>query len=222
MRLMIVDDHEVVREGLSATLGADPRDVLVASVSTGAAALALAGQMAPDVALVDLRLPDMSGEDLCRELVAASPSLSVVILSTYLSEETVRGALQAGAVGYVTKAAGLPRLREVLDELRQGLGAPPHSLTAPQIVQRLEALVAEREGARRATPQQERVLALAAEGMTNRAVGERLRISESTVRFHVQKLKELTGARTRTELVAKAIRLGMIPPPATRPIGGRE
>jgi DNA-binding NarL/FixJ family response regulator len=134
-----------------------------------------------------------------------------VILSSYLSEEAVRGALRAGASGYVTKAAGISKLKEVLVDVyrRDGEARPP---SAPQIVKELHELVFRREREIRATPQQERVLELAAGGLTNRQVGEAMFIAESTVRFHMQKLKDSLGARTRTELVAKAIRTGLIPP----------
>jgi len=208
---MIVDDHEVVREGLMATLASVEGVTVVGAVATGRAALELARRVAPDVALVDLRLPDLSGDELCRELLALSPSISVVILSSYLSEETVRSSLRAGASAYVTKSAGVPKLREVLVELRNARGERPVQ-TAPQLVKELDRLVAERQGTLRITPQQERVLELTAEGLTNRAIAARLFISESTVRFHVQKLKGRIGARTRAELVAKAMRLGVIPP----------
>src|SRR5438876_10380482 len=173
MRLMIVDDHGVVREGLMATLASVEGVTVVGAVATGRAALELARRVAPDVALVDLRLPDVSGDELCRELLALSPSISVVILSSYLSEETVRSSLRAGASAYVTKSAGVPKLREVLVELRNARGERPVQ-TAPQLVKELDRLVAERQGTLRITPQQERVLELTAEGLTNRAIAARL------------------------------------------------
>jgi DNA-binding NarL/FixJ family response regulator len=212
VRIIIVDDHEIVREGLIATLAASAELTVVGAAATGRDAVTLARRAQPDVALVDLRLPDMSGDDVCRELLRMMPSMAVVILSTYLSEEAVRSALRAGAAGYVTKAAGVSKLREVLHGIRHGSGERPQTHQAPQIVKQLHDLVSEREGGLRATPQQERVLELAAQGLTNREVGERLFISESTVRFHIQKLKESTCARTRTELIAKAIHAGLIPP----------
>jgi DNA-binding NarL/FixJ family response regulator len=212
MRVMIVDDHEVVREGLIATLASIEYLTVMSAVSTGSAALSLARREAPDVALVDWALPDMTGQELCRELLAISASTSVVILSSYLSEDTVRDSLMAGACAYVTKSAGVPKLREVLEELH----ADPHKRipvhSAPQLVSELDHLEAERHGVSRITPRQERIIELAAGGLTNRAIAEQLFISEATVRFHIQKAKERIGARTRAELVAKAIRLGLIPP----------
>lgn len=211
MRILVVDDHEIVREGLIATLAADPRFEVVGAAGSAAEALEQARRTLPDVALVDLRLPDISGEDLCRSLRERFPSTAVVILTTYLSEETVRGAMNAGATAYVTKSAGLPELRKVLERVRVH-GVTPDPTTGPQIVKQLHELVSSRVTAALPTPQQERVLELAAEGLTYEDIGARLYISESTVRFHVQKLKVKFGARTKIELIAKAIRSGVISP----------
>jgi DNA-binding NarL/FixJ family response regulator len=221
MRIMIVDDHEIVREGLRASLSRAPRIEVVGEASTGREALRRVRQTLPDIALVDLRLPDMRGEDLTRELTRDFPGTTVIILSTYLSEETVRGALQAGAAAYVTKAAGLPELMAAIERVRAGVR--PSSITSgPQIVKQLHALVNERMSGATPTPQQERVLELAAQGFTNHEIGERLFISESTVRFHVQKLKGKFEARTKTELIAKAIRTGFIAPAAEAGMATRE
>ncbi|MCW2985371.1 MAG: response regulator transcription factor [Conexibacter sp.] len=211
MRILIVDDHEVVREGLKASLSADPRLEVVGTSATAADALALARRTLPDIAVVDLRLPDMTGEDLTRALRERFPSTAVIILTTYLSEETVRSCLQAGAAAYVTKAAGLPELRAAIDRVMAGT-VQQDANAGPQIVKQLHELVAGRMLEAMPTPQQERVLELAAQGLTNHEIGARLFISESTVRFHVQKLKAKFAARTKTELIAKAIRTGFIAP----------
>jgi DNA-binding NarL/FixJ family response regulator len=123
----------------------------------------------------------------------------------------VRGSLHAGAAGYVTKSAGLPELMAAIERVRDGVGSPG-TASGPQIVRQLHALVDERMSGATPTPQQERVLELAAQGLTNHEIGARLFISESTVRFHVQKLKSKFEARTKTELIAKAIRTGFIAP----------
>jgi DNA-binding NarL/FixJ family response regulator len=121
--------------------------------------------------------------------------------------------MEAGATAYVTKSAGLPELRKALDRVRE-TGTTPDSAAGSQIVKQLHDLVSSRMDAALPTPQQERVLELAAEGLTNNEIGARLYIAESTVRFHVQKLKGKFGARTKTELIAKAIRAGVISPAA--------
>jgi DNA-binding NarL/FixJ family response regulator len=211
LRILVVDDHEIVREGIASALGTDPRYEIVGSAGSGRAAIEQARRTLPDVILLDLRLPDINGEELCRKLRAHFPSTAVIILSTYLSEGTVRSALEAGASAYVTKAAGLSELRSALEGLAVGEEAqarPSHL----QIVEYLHKIVSERMDESLPTPRQERVLDLAAQGLTNKEIGERLYVSESTVRFHIQKLKDKLGAHTKTELIAKAIRTGLIAP----------
>jgi len=210
-RLLIVDDHEVVREGLASALATDERFEIVGTAASGKEALERARQTLPDIALVDLRLPDMRGEDLTREIRTRFPSTAVIVLSTYLGEGTVRASLDAGAAAYVTKAAGLPELRAAIDRVIADDGAVDGT-AAPQIVKQLHSLVAARMDDSIPTPRQEAVLELAAQGLTNGEIGDRLFISESTVRFHVQKLKEKFSAKTKTELIAKAIRTGFIAP----------
>jgi DNA-binding NarL/FixJ family response regulator len=211
MRVIVVDDHEVVREGLVAILGAADRIEVVGAAGTGRAAMAVALRTGPDAAIVDLRLPDMLGSELCRHLLRAMPGLHVVILSTYLSEASVRAAREAGAASYVTKAAGLGKLKEALAGLehrdRHGQMASPDAISRG--FNEIHSNAAAVGGP---TPRQSRVLDLAAAGLTNREIGERLYLSESTVRFHMQNLKRMLGARTRTELIAKAIRSGAIQP----------
>ena len=208
---MIVDDHEVVGEGLASALAADERFEIVGTAASGKEALERARQTLPDIALVDLRLPDMRGEDLTREIRKRFPSTAVIVLSTYLGEGTVRDSLDAGAAAYVTKAAGLPELRSAIDRVIADDGAVDGA-AAPQIVKQLHSLVAARMDDAIPTPRQEAVLELAAQGLTNGEIGDCLFISESTVRFHVQKLKEKFSAKTKTELIAKAIRTGFIAP----------
>ncbi|HEY1510952.1 MAG TPA: response regulator transcription factor [Solirubrobacteraceae bacterium] len=208
VRVMVVDDHEVVREGLSAALSSDGQFEVVAAVPTAAAALAAVSRTRPDVALVDLRLPDLMGDRLCVELRKRLPSTAVVVLSSYVSEDTMRTAMEAGASAYITKGAGLAELREALADVVARREEPGE----PQIVGQLHQLVSRRSDDSRLTPQQERVLELSAEGLTYREIGARLFISESTVRFHMQKLKGKFGARTKTELIARAIRSGAMAP----------
>lgn len=210
VRVLVVDDHEVVREGLTAALSSDGQFEVVAAVPTAAAAITVAGRTRPDVALVDLRLPDMPGGRLCRELRQRFPATAVVVLSSYVSEDTVRTAMEAGASAYITKGAGLSELRKALAEVVTNHSEPVER----QIVGQLHALVSRRSSESRLTPQQERVLELSAEGLTYREIGSRLFISESTVRFHMQKLKAKFSARTKTELIARAIRTGAMAPAA--------
>jgi DNA-binding NarL/FixJ family response regulator len=209
-RVLVVDDHEVVLEGLVAVLQTRGYDVLAAS--TAAEAISVAGTTQPAVALVDLRLPDASGEELCGRLLEAVPGIAVIVLTTYLSEETVRRALSAGARDYVTKAAGVSALFAALDRVFANPADPATPAAAPSIVRQLHEAATQRMQTVPLTPQQESVLELAAQGYTNDAIGRRLFITESTVRFHLGRLRTTFDARSKTELIAKAIRSGAIRP----------
>jgi DNA-binding NarL/FixJ family response regulator len=215
VRVLVVDDHEVVREGITTALGTGGEFEIVAAVATAEAALSAAGRTRPDIALVDLRLAHGTGDVLCAELRERHPQLAVVMLSSYVSEDTVRTAMDAGASAYVTKAAGLTELRETLLSV-----ADDHQgENERRIVGQLRSLVSRREQAYGLTRQQQLVLELSAEGLNYREIGARLFISESTVRFHMQKLKSKFAVRTKTELVARAIRSGALAP-ATEATGG--
>jgi DNA-binding NarL/FixJ family response regulator len=219
LRLLIVDDHEVVREGLMAALSKDARFTLVGGASGAAEALDLARRERPDVAIVDMHLPDVPGHELCRQLRGLLRDITVIALSSYLTEEAVRNAIRAGASAYVTKAAGLQELRAVLDEVcAPGERRSADALNVTQIVRRLEQLVESRSDTSTPTPQQARVLQLAAEGLTYGEFAKRLMISESTVRFHIQKLKLKFETNSKTELVARAIRSGLIVAPGDESI----
>lgn len=211
LRLLVVDDHEVVREGLIAVLEADARFDVSAVAIAGAEALRMAEEVRPDVAIVDLRLPDMSGESLCRRIHESFPSTVVIVLSSYFTEESVRGALKAGAHAYVTKAAGLGELRSILERVHDDPGDREGVRSASQIVRHLERLVEQRMDDM-PTDQQTRILRLVAEGLTRRQVARRLEISESTVRFHLQNLKLKLNVKSVAELVATAASKGYLSP----------
>ena len=197
-----------------AALSNDARFALVGGASSAEEAVELARQARPDVAIVDMHLPDLPGHELCAQLRGLLPDITVIALSSYLTEEAVRNAIRAGASAYVTKAAGLQQLRSALDEVCNHNGSrSDESPNVTQIVRRLEQLVEARSDSSSPTPQQARVLQLAAEGLTYGEIAKRLLISESTVRFHIQKLKLKFETTSKTELVARAIRSGLIVAP---------
>jgi two-component system response regulator DevR len=213
VRLLLVDDHEVVREGLRGLLDRDPRYEVVGAAGSGAEAVRAAAALRPDVVLLDLRLPDRRGEDVCRSIREASPRSAVLVLTTDPREEAIRASAESGAHAYVTKSAGLKELRRVLERVAvqqaHGSAAPANN----QILALLrDAIAQNRDGteASGVTPQQQRVLELAAQGLTNKEIGGRLYITESTVRFHIQNLKARLGAQTKTELVVRALERGLI------------
>ena len=212
LKVLIVDDHEVVTEGLQSAIDRDPRFSVVGVAHTGADARLVARRTLPDVVILDMHLPDMPGDDACRQLRTVLPSVTVIALSAYLNEAAVRSAMEAGAWAYVTKSAGLPELRATL-ERRWSAQQSIETTSVPGIVKYLEKLVKERSDNQATTPQQARVLELLARGLTYRKIAEQLVISESTVRFHIQKLKVKFGTNSKTELVVQAIRQGIIASP---------
>lgn len=211
MRIVVVDDHEIVRQGLRMILPSDPVITVVAEAKSSEEALTAVRRTAPDVVLVDYRLPGMTGDELCRRILQMAPATKVVVLTTYLSEDVVQRTMDAGAVGFVTKAAGLDELRRVLAEIGRTGEAKVEGGTAAT-VQYLYETATVRADPPRLSPQQERVLELAAEGLTYAQISARLHVSESTVRFHIQRLKDKLGVHTKAELIALAIRSALIAP----------
>ena len=177
--------------------------------ATGAEALRMLRRTLPDVLLTDFRLPDMSGDVLCRKTVADFPATRVVILTTYLSEEIVRQAVDAGAHGFVTKAAGLGELRSVL----AGVGAA-RSMLADRCSEAGRQAPARRRArpSRRAHAETGADPRAARGGADDAEIGERLFITESNRRFHIQRLKQRLGVANKAELIAVAIRSALIAP----------
>jgi DNA-binding NarL/FixJ family response regulator len=206
MRVCIVDDHEVVREGVRAALEKDPAVRVVAEAETAGDALARLSRVHTDIVITDYRLPDMTGDLLCRKILAAHPAVRVVVLTTFLTQEVVRSCFDAGAAAFVTKAAGLGELRDALRRVRAGdEGRESSSATVARLFDSSSVHPV-------LTPRQENVLTLAADGWTYDEIAARLSISQSTVRFHMNGLKSRLGARTKTDLVAIAIREALISP----------
>lgn len=212
MRICVVDDHEIVREGLRTVLPADPEIEVVAEAETAALALTAVRRTQPDVVLTDYRLPDMTGDELCRRILEIAPSTAVVILTTYLSEDVVQRSIDAGAAAFVTKAAGLDELRRVLARIASGGPGARMMEATSAVVQQLYQASSPTAEKRSLTPQQERVLELTASGLTYGEISKQLHVSESTVRFHIQSLKERLGVRTKAELIAVAVRSALIAP----------
>lgn len=211
MRVGIVDDHEVVREGLRAALHFPPDVEVVGEAGSGADALRMVRRTLPDVMLADFRLPDMTGGELCTLIRRGFPSTAVVILTTYLSEDVVQRSFDAGAAGFVTKAAGLEELRRVLDQVSR-TGTAVVAGGASALVQSLYQTACQASANPRLTPRQESVLELAAAGCTYPQISKRLHISESTVRFHVHRLKDKLEVSTKAELIARAVSSALITP----------
>jgi len=207
--ILVVDDHEVVRSGLVAAIDRQDGFSVAGVAASGGEAFEWAVKNRPDLVLMDWRLPDKTGLEVCRELREAAPEVRVVILTTYISEETVRQALAAGARGYVTKSAGLDVLFAAMHDALND-STPP--ATAAQVVKHLNEMLDSRMQTVPLTTQQQHVLDLVAQGLTNQQIADRLFLSESTVRFHLKALRSKLEAGSKAGLIAKAVRLGLLPP----------
>lgn len=205
IRVLLVDDHAVVRLGLRSLLVNQPGFRIVGEAGTAAEAVAMARQARPDVILMDVRLPDGSGIEACRKIKAESPECRVVMLTSYSDEEAIVGAVMAGANGYLLKQADSERLTQAIRDAASGASSLDPRAAGALLTQfrELSAKQAEAELAG-LTDRERRMLALIAEGYTNRAIGERLHLSEKTVRNHVSQLLRKLGFQRRSQAAAWA------------------
>lgn len=202
-RLAIVDDHEALREGLEALLGGDEVEV-VGTAGNAAAALDMVDHAQPDVALVDTGLPDGSGIDLTRELLARLPDLRVVLYTGATDADTLFAGLECGAQGYVLKAGSMQELSAAIVHVAAG---------GTYVDPRLDRVLRAERARRRMpslSPRERQVIALMAEGLTAEAIGEQLGVSVETVRTHVRGAVRKLRARNRVHAIAIAIDRGEV------------
>jgi len=211
----LVDDHEVVRRGLIDLLGADPDLDVVGEAGSVAEALARIGAANPDVAVLDVRLPDGNGIELCRDLLSRMPDLRCLILTSYTSDEAMLDAILAGASGYVVKDIKGMELARAVKEVGAGRSLLDNRAAA--------ALMAKlRGGAEREDPlsgltdQERKLLALLSEGLTNKQIADRMFLAEKTVKNYVSRLLSKLGMERRTQAAVFATELKR-----TRPDGDR-
>jgi two-component system, NarL family, response regulator DevR len=205
IRVLIVDDHTVVRLGLRTLLSHTAGFRVVGEAQTVAEAVQLNEQTRPDVVLMDVRLPDGSGVEACRRIKADHPETRVVMLTSYSDEEAIVGAVMAGASGYLLKQADAERLTQSIRDAAAGDSTLDPRAAGALLTQfrELSAKQAEAELAG-LTDRERRMLALIAEGYTNRAIGEVLHLSEKTVRNHVSQLLRKLGFQRRSQAAAWA------------------
>jgi DNA-binding NarL/FixJ family response regulator len=215
IRILIVDDHAVVRIGLKTVLANATGFRVVGEAGTVNDAITLAVQARPDVVLMDVRLPDGSGVEACRRIKADNPDIRVVMLTSYQDEEAIVGSVMAGASGYLLKQADAERLIQAIRDAAAGESSldPRAAGTLLTQFRELSAKQAEAELAG-LTDRERRMLALIAEGYTNRAIGEVLHLSEKTVRNHVSQLLRKLGFQRRSQAAAWAGQRRLELPPA--------
>ena len=206
LRLIVVDDHPVVREGLRAMLDAEPDLDVVGEAGSGAEAVRLAAELRPDVVLMDLRMPGMDGVAATGRITAAGDA-RVLVVTTYDTDADILRAVEAGATGYLLKDTPRRDLAEAVRAAARG-----ETVLAPPVARALVSRV--RLPAVDAPTRRElEVLAEVARGLSNAEVGRALHISEATVKTHLVRVFEKLGVSDRTAAVTRALSQGLLPPP---------
>jgi DNA-binding NarL/FixJ family response regulator len=201
IRVLCVDDHPVVRDGIGAIINLQPDMMLAGAAATGSEALERFSELRPDVTLVDLQLPDMSGFDLIKKVKAKFPNARVVVLSSYEGDVDIQRALEAGAQGYVVKGIVREELLETIRSVHGGKRRLP-----PAVAQKLTEHMADEP----ISPRELEVLSLMAGGKRNKEIASDLSITEDTVKMHVRNILSKLQVNDRTEAVTIALRRGII------------
>jgi DNA-binding NarL/FixJ family response regulator len=194
IRVVLAEDHPVVRSGLSQLLEGVEQVEVVGAAAGGEEAVALAARERPDVVLMDLEMPGMDGIEATRRIVEAQPGVNVVLLTAFSDRERILAAIDAGAIGYLLKDAEPADLVRGLEAAARG-----ESPLSPKAAQALVAARGERAAEPQLTPREREVLALLAEGLPNKLIARRLEISEKTVKAHMTSIFQAIGVTDRTQ-----------------------
>jgi NarL family two-component system response regulator LiaR len=208
IRIMLVDDHAVVRSGLAAFLMAYDDLELVGEASDGTEAVRLCAAVQPDVVLMDLIMPEMDGATATREIRTLFPDIQVLALTSFKEDDLVQGALEAGAIGYLLKNISTDELANAIRSAHAG--RPTLAPEAAQALIQNATRKQDHEPGDDLTEREREVLRLMVEGLNNSAIAERLVVSRSTVKFHVSNILSKLHASSRTEAVAYALQRNLV------------
>jgi len=206
IRILVADDHEVVRNGLVAMLGTQPDFAVVGEAATGVEVIQQVGRLNPDVILLDLEMPEMDGVEALRRLREQDPDIRVIVFTAFDTDERIVGAVQAGAQGYLLKGAPREELFRAIRVVSEG-----GSLLQPVVASKLLRQITQEHSSPDAlTPRELDVLKLLAQGLQNKEIAAQLVITERTVKFYVSSILSKLGAGNRTEAVTIAAHRGLI------------
>ena len=206
IRIFLLDDHEVVRRGLRGLLEAEEDLEVTGEASTAEEALRRIPATRPDVAVLDVRLPDGSGVEVCREIRDNHPEINCLMLTSFADDEALFSAIMAGAAGYVLKQIRGNDLVDAVRRVAKGESLLDPSVTK-QVLERLRAPSAEEDELSGLSPQERKILELIGEGYTNRQIAETIHLAEKTVKNYVSNLLAKLGMARRTEAAAYAARV---------------
>jgi two-component system response regulator DevR len=203
IRILLVDDHEMVREGLKAMLQSEPDLEVVAETGLGREVPALLDRVKPDIVLLDVRLPDMSGVEVCRQVTRSHPDLKVIMLTTFVDPDLVDECIDAGARGYLVKDVRGMSLKENVRAVSRG-----QAVLAPEVAGGILDRVRDRRSAEAGSPalsqSQLAILGLMTRGFSNREIATEIHLSENTIKTHVQEIFRKLGVHNRVEAVMTA------------------
>jgi two-component system response regulator DevR len=207
VRVFLLDDHEIVRRGVKELLETEGDIEVVGEAGTAAEALARIPLTRPDVAVLDVRLPDGDGVQVCREIRSAHPEIHCLMLTSFADDEALFQAIMAGASGYVLKQIKGADVVEAVRSVAAGRSLLDPSVTA-RVLERLRKGSEEDELLARLSPQERNILRLIADGLTNRQIAEEVHLAEKTVKNYVSNLLAKLGMERRTQAAVYAARLG--------------
>ncbi|MFC4119831.1 response regulator transcription factor [Nonomuraea zeae] len=206
IRVFLVDDHEVVRRGVAALLESEDDIEVIGEAGTAESAIARIPALKPDVAVLDVRLPDGNGVDVCREIRSRLPDLKCLMLTSYADDDALFESVMAGAAGYVLKQIHGSDLVGAVRTVASGQSLLDPQTTAAML-QRLRDQAARKDPLAALTEQERHILDLIGDGLTNRQIGERLFLAEKTVKNYVSNLLSKLDMQRRTQAAALAARL---------------
>ena len=206
-KVLLVDDHDLIRKGLRHAFQRDSQFEVVGEADTAASAVRQAAALSPHVVIMDLRLPDGSGLEATRQLRKAHPNMGIVVLTMYAGDDQLFGALEAGASAFVPKSAPAD---DVVAAARHA-AASPNAFTAADLAEAMKRRMA--PSGPQLSPRESQVLKLLADGMSVAGIAKQLYVSESTAKTHISKLYEKLGAANRAQALMTALRLGLLEAP---------
>lgn len=203
IRILVVDDHKVVRQGIRSLLELEPDLKVIAEASNGAEALKQVSTLKPDVVLLDLKMADMSGVDVCRRIATHYPASSILILTAISNDQEIFECIKAGAKGYVLKDVDVVELVHHIRIVYRGEAVLDPKVTRI-VMQHMRQTAEVTETEQALTPQEVSIVRLIAEGLTNKEIGRELFLSPNTVKFHISNIMRKLDVKRRAEVVHRA------------------